>query len=257
MGWNRSNFFDRHLRRLRLKYWQSAAGRAPHMVSGELRKLRADARQIRREMDRILQVAELRLTQPFVGSDALRREPTADWAWRPNLWRVPVAPIGIVAAEDHAALDAETRIHHDGKTSEIALRQLRNTGAEDLSPFGLRIDVLAFGGSFVSLTIELPKEAARGLRLNQLVRLDLTVEAERPTQINARLNIRHGPNTEQLIVGLPSGDGEKTAEFDLAYTKLNERRVEQAWVDLFFDPPEMNQIILRDVAFSRRPRADL
>ena len=46
-------------------------------------------------------------------------------------------------------------------------------------------------------------------------------------------------------------------EFDLAYTKMNEKRIERMWVDLIFVGPEMNQIILRDVTFSRRPRAEL
>ena len=46
-------------------------------------------------------------------------------------------------------------------------------------------------------------------------------------------------------------------EFDLAYTKINEKRVEKLWVDLIFEGPEMNQIILRDVTVTRRPRAEL
>ena len=46
-------------------------------------------------------------------------------------------------------------------------------------------------------------------------------------------------------------------EFDLAYTKMNEKRVEKMWIDLIFEGPEMNQITFRDVTVSRRPRADL
>ena len=56
---------------------------------------------------------------------------------------------------------------------------------------------------------------------------------------------------------LPLGDEEVMVEFDLAYTKINEKRVERLWVDLIFEGPEMNQIILRDVTFGRRPRAEL
>jgi hypothetical protein len=33
--------------------------------------------------------------------------------------------------------------------------------------------------------------------------------------------------------------------------------VEKAWIDLIFEGPEMNEIILRDMTFSRRPRAPL
>ena len=46
-------------------------------------------------------------------------------------------------------------------------------------------------------------------------------------------------------------------DFDLAYTKINEKRVEKAWVDLIFEGPEMNQIVIRDLTLSRRPRAEL
>ena len=56
---------------------------------------------------------------------------------------------------------------------------------------------------------------------------------------------------------LPLNEEEVMVEFDLAYSKLNEKRVERLWVDLIFEGPEMNQVILRDVTFSRRPRADL
>jgi len=71
------------------------------------------------------------------------------------------------------------------------------------------------------------------------------------------LNIKHGPNVEQIVRELPLGDEQVMVEFDLAYTKVNEKRVERLWVDLIFEGPEMNQIILRDVTFSRRPRAEL
>ena len=52
-------------------------------------------------------------------------------------------------------------------------------------------------------------------------------------------------------------DRDQIAEFDLAYSGVNENRMTGAWVDIIFEGPEHNQIILRDVTFSRRPRADL
>ena len=80
---------------------------------------------------------------------------------------------------------------------------------------------------------------------------------EKPLEIFARLNIKHGPNVEQIVRELPLNAAEVAVEFDLAYTKINEKRVEKIWVDLIFEGPEMNQIILRDVTLTRRPRADL
>ena len=83
------------------------------------------------------------------------------------------------------------------------------------------------------------------------------VDLEQPLEIFARLNVRHGPNTEQLVRELQIIDGRSMVEFDLAYSNLNEKRVERAWVDLIFEGPQMNQITLRDITFSRRPRAEL
>jgi hypothetical protein len=87
--------------------------------------------------------------------------------------------------------------------------------------------------------------------------LDVIVEMEKPLEIFARLNIKHGPNVEQIVRELPLNEEEVMVEFDLAYSKMNEKRVERLWVDLIFEGPEMNQIILRDVTLSRRPRAEL
>lgn len=85
----------------------------------------------------------------------------------------------------------------------------------------------------------------------------MLVELEKPLEIFARLNIRHGPNTEQIVREMPLNEKDVFVEFDLAYTKLNEKRVERMWVDLIFEDPEMNQITLRDVTFARYPRAEL
>jgi Family of unknown function (DUF6478) len=97
----------------------------------------------------------------------------------------------------------------------------------------------------------------QGLKLRHLIRLSAIVEMEKPLEIFARLNIKHGPNLEQIVRELPLAEEEVMVEFDLAYTKMNEKRVEKLWIDLIFEGPEMNQIILRDVTLTRRPRAEL
>ncbi len=121
----------------------------------------------------------------------------------------------------------------------------------------MRMDVFRFDGSFLSVVIELPPDACRGLKRNHLIRLDSIVEMEKPLEIFARLNIRHGPNTEQIVRELPLHEDEVFVEFDLAYTKLNEKRVERMWLDLIFEGPEMNQITVRDITLARFPRAEL
>ena len=119
------------------------------------------------------------------------------------------------------------------------------------------MDVFRFDGSFLSLVLELPEDVVQGLTRRHLLRMDAVVEMEKPLEIFARLNVRHGPNTEQIVRELPLHDDDVFVEFDLAYTKMNEKRVEKVWIDLIFEGPEMNEIVLRDLTFSRRPRAEL
>ena len=69
------------------------------------------------------------------------------------------------------------------------------------------------------------------------------------------MNVKNGPNVEQFVRELPLTEDNVMVEFDLAYSNLNEKRIEKAWLDIIFENPEMNQVILRDLTFSRRLRA--
>ena len=187
----------------------------------------------------------------------MRKPPGTDWFWRPDLWKGPIPVPGFSSVPGKALVCSGATIFHDCRRSELTVRQIRNTREADIAPFGFRMDVFRFDGSFLSLVIDLPEDGARGLKLRHLLRMDVIVEMEKPLEIFARLNIKHGPNVEQIVRELPLNAEEVAVEFDLAYSKMNEKRVERLWVDLIFEGPEMNQIILRDVTFSRRPRAEL
>jgi hypothetical protein len=103
----------------------------------------------------------------------------------------------------------------------------------------------------------LPPEAVRGLKARHLVRVDAMIDADRPLKAYARLNVRHGPNVAQIVRELPRLAGEVVVEFDLAYAKLDDTRIERAWLDLIFNDAAMSGIALRDLVVSRRPRAEL
>lgn len=253
--------FDRLIERLvfrrTLKRWARNAALAPTVGLDQLRHLRLQARQLRREVDRVIHEAEFKLALPIMGSTALRRQPGTDWAWRPDLWRGPIPVPGIASVASRAQICEGTTLFHDCQHSELTMRQIRNTRQEDIAPFGFRLDVFKFSGSFLSLVLDLPAEAAHELKLRHLIRLDAIVEMEKPLEIYVRLNIKHGPNVEQIVRELPLKGNEVMVEFDLAYTKVNEKRVERLWLDLIFEGPSMNQIIIRDLNVSRRPRAEL
>jgi hypothetical protein len=251
------NFLDRLLHRWALSRWSRAARNAETSSFGALRDQRSRARRLRRQLDQVIQIGERRLTLPREGNQAFPKPENANWSWRPSLWRDRLTVPGVSSAPSGTRLASNVSLYHDCKFSELTLRQVRNTTETDLAAFGMRMDVFKFDGSYLSIAVDLPESAIEGLRRKHLLRLETIVEMEKPLEIFARLNIRHGPNTEQMVRELPLYAEDIRVEFDLAYTRINEQRISKIWVDLIFERPEMNQVTLRDLTFSRRQRAKL
>lgn len=248
---------DRLFHASALRRWRRAARGAEQTPLTELRSQRNQARTLRAHLDRLIHVADGRLALPAIGSSFFPRPHGTDWSWRPDLWRGPLPVPGISSVPNKSMLGDEVTLFHDCGSSELTLRQLRNTRESDLAPYGLRMDVFKFDGSFLSLVIDLPPAAGTGLTRSHLLRVDTIVETEKPLEIFARLNIRHGPNTEQMVRELPLHEEDVMVEFDLAYSNLNEKRIERLWLDLIFEAPDMNQVTLRDLTFARHHRAAL
>jgi len=247
---------DRLAERRVLKFWKRAAGQADTTGTEALRGLRARARRLRAELDRVIRATDARLARPYLGSNAMEPVFGADWQWRPDPWRLPLAPAGGAGQERNGRVAEGATLYHDCPLAEIGWRQQRNTGTQDLAPFGLMLDVLGFEGSFLSLALDLPAAAAAGLGHDHIFRADFTGQAERPLTLFLRLNIRNGPNTAQLASRTTLGPG-CAAEFDLTEARFNERRVEKLWLDIIFEAPAMNAVTLRDLTLSRRRRAEL
>ncbi|PVA10155.1 hypothetical protein DC366_10920 [Pelagivirga sediminicola] len=252
----RSAVVDWIVHRRAVRRWARAARRAPEMPLAELRHERSMARKLLYSLHEMAAIADSRLALPMIGSNAFAKPHGTDWSWRPSLWCLPLASPGMSSAPSKSKLGDELTLFHDCTRSELTLRQIRNTREADLAPFGLRMDVFAFDGSFLSVVLDLPHGAVDGLKKSHLLRMSTIIELEKPLEIFARLNIKHGPNTEQIVRELPLHEDEAIVEFDLAYTSLNEKRIERAWIDLIFENPEMSQVTLRDLTFSRRPRAE-
>ena len=85
--------------------------------------------------------------------------------------------------------------------------------------------------------------------------------AQSSVTIYGRLNIGHGPNTDELLRHLgdlvPGVPTTRVIEFDLHYLDINERRLERMWLDLIFETPQMNSVRIRDLFLSRHLRADM
>ncbi|MDV7141336.1 DUF6478 family protein [Tropicimonas sp. TH_r6] len=237
-----------------LEHWTRLADHAGSLDFSELKAARTRAGELRREIDRLCRAADGRM----VGiSPALTTPAEADWSWRPDAFRLANPTPGFSGIPSGTAVSPEITLYHDCKVNEISLRQVRNRTASDIAPFGLQMDVFRFDGSFLSLAVPLPEEATNGLLRRHLVGLRMLLRLERPLELFARVNVRHGPNTEQKVREIRAESGEVTFEFDLAYTEMNERMVEKAWLDLIFESPEMNQVEIRDMTMYRRPRAEM
>jgi Family of unknown function (DUF6478) len=257
MAGRSAQFLDRwHLRKVQAR-WAHAAEVASEMDSFALRALRAEARGMRRQIDRFVQAADMRLGSSAFRASVPQMPLGTDWVWRPDAWRGPLAEPGVVAKGDRTPIGEDRALYHDCPLGEVVARQVRNAGEADGAPFGLSIDVFGFQGSFLSLAMNLPEAGVTGLKSRHLVKAELVLESDRPVRAFARLNIKHGPNLAQLVSDLSSDGREKVAEFDLAYGDIHDNRVERAWLDLIFNNVAMTNITLRDVVLSRRPRAEL
>lgn len=236
--------------------WQRLADRAGRIHPTRLALLRGRAIEMRRQIDRLVHAADVALEQPPAPADACL-PPGTDWVWRPGPWLGRMALPGLASTGSGTPCGADVRLFHDCPHHEIGLRQRRNPGGDGLPPFAMDLSVFGFEGSFLSLVIDLPDAAVQGLGRHHLLRLDARVEAERPSGLFARLNLRHGPNVEQLVRHLPALQGGRVVEFDLADMKWSRKRIEALWLDLILETPAMNRIALRDLMLSRHPRAPL
>ncbi len=237
--------------------WERAAEMAGALDLASLENLRFRARSLRTRLDRALHLVEARLSQPDEAAGRLALPLHADWAWRPTPWAGPVFPTGHAAAADGTEVSPDTKLFHDCPLMECNLHQVRNTGTEDGAPYALALDVLGFEGSFLSLAVELPDDGSDGLKRRHVIGVTLDIAAEQPLEFFARLNVRHGPNTEQFVLEGTLKDARQELEFDLGYSSIDEGMVTRAWVDLILEGPEMNRVLFRDVTMSRRPRAEL
>jgi hypothetical protein len=251
------SLIGRLLHKLTVVRWRAASREAANADLTSLAAQNQMAQRLLRPLRKLSTEAESRLALPRIGSSTFPRPAGTDWSWRPKAWRISVPERGTAPAAPKTALTDEILIFHDCSRAEISLRQTRNIREDDLAPFSVVLEVFHFEGTYLSLVIEVPPSSCEGLRRRHLIQLAAVIEREQPTNIHARLNVKHGPNTEQVLLTLPNDGPETMVEFDLAYSQLNERRADRMWIDLMIETPRMNQITLRDLTLSRYPRAEI
>lgn len=177
------------------------------------------------------------------------------WLWRPDLWTTQSTVPGLSGADSGSKLGAQTALFHDCPLRQITLRQSPAPVPDAPVPYQLALDVQRFDGSYLSLALDLPENLARSLTGSHILTLGADLVAEHPMAIFARINLQSGPNVEKIVLDLPGGAGPHRLAFDLAHVPMSPGGVTKAWLDLIFDSPAFNQVVLRDLSVRRTPRA--
>ena len=240
-----------------LKRWQRALKSPRDLSAAELRRMTNDMQNMRDRLDQMAATAGSELLTRGSQHDGIDRPDQCDWAMRPAPWRERMRPHGIVGLHSPTSLPGGVTLYHDATRSRMSLRQDKVPANLSGAPFGLVLEVYEMDGSFVSLVQDLPPEALQGLTRDHFIAVQLVADRDQPVEIYARLNVQHGPNVEQMVRQFEFKDLHGRAEFDLAYSKINEKRLEKAWLDLIVEGPEMTRIALWDMAVLRAPRADI
>ncbi|MEP0963184.1 MAG: DUF6478 family protein [Roseobacter sp.] len=227
------------------------------IASRTLARSRRHPNSFRKLLGKKIHITEDGLSLPVIDPNCRWMPHNADWAWRPGIWRNPLFACDLSSIADKSKLSDDITLFHDCPAPDLHLSQQSNKRHNICAPSGLRFEIFEFSGSFLSLAIDYPKDAIDGLKRNHILRVAAVIEMAQPLTVFARLNIQHGPNTEQILREFSLEDIETSVEFDLAYADLNEKRIEGAWLDLIFEAPKQNRITLRDLTFSRRPRAQV
>lgn len=248
--WN--SWLPRLIRRRALALWYEAPQVLSQLAPSESARLITDAKTLHSALSKTLAHRPERKAPP------LDLPLQAEWGCRAGFLTTSVETPHVARPETGTVIAPDLRLYHDCLQREIIVTQ--NPHSSGPMPYSITLETLAFEGSFLSLVIELPPEAVQGLRVRHVVSAQLRIWAERDTRLFARINVRHGPNTEQQVnqIDLTAQDWQdRLVEFDLAYTRIAEKRVESMWLDLIVEKPAMNRVILGDVVLSRRPRAEI
>lgn len=256
MAFQGGGFLEKQKLRRAMRRATDLALGAHRLNPDELEQARRDLQRTRQSVDKAdhaveWAMAERQAAEPIDGPEQ------CDWAWRPQPWTHPVAPHGRVAFPSPATVDSKVTLYHDCPHPELSYRQVPNTRPASASRYAIGMDVYRFSGSFISLVLDLPEPSYAGLTLSHFFAIRLDIDLEQELEIYARLNLQHGPNTEQLVREMDVQGGFALAEFDLAYTQINEKRMEKIWLDLIFEAPKMNRMTIWDVVMTRAPRADV
>ncbi|MBF9059484.1 hypothetical protein HKCCSP123_09860 [Rhodobacterales bacterium HKCCSP123] len=257
MSHERFGFLGKFAQPQNVGRWSRALKSPSTLTTRDLSSMHAEMLTLRDSLERMAGTARTELLARVGAADGILRPDQCDWAERSAPWRQRIHPRGHVDFGSPLPIGGGVTLFHDATQADVSLRQDPSPAGIVGPVFGLVLEVYRFDGSFLSIVQDLPEAAIRDLTLNHFFGVQLRISREQPLEIYARLNVQHGPNLEQIVRQFRIENDRGVAEFDLAYSAINEKRVEKAWLDLILEGPEMNRVALWDMVMIRAPRADI
>jgi hypothetical protein len=249
-------FLGRAISTASFKFWRRRLQRAAREKTAKLRQQRREALTLQTQLADVLERINDELHHRLGDSKTYWHGSTMLWSWRPELWTMRCPSRSGPVMQSGARLTSNTKVFFDGGDRAVIFKQLRNDISQGFAPYGVALELFQFDGSFLSLAIDLPDSLCGTFAKDKLIDLSGAIFAERATGFTVRLNIKHGPNTEQLIQAHDINWSNIGVEFDIEHLKINVNRVEKIWFDLVFETPNFNRISHTDLVFSKRPRGE-
>lgn len=228
------------------RFWSTALKSIDDIPKARLRKLSAEARRLSKLLSRFERHAHTRL-EPRQSTPLI---PGATWARRVDVFAERISPSGYAPLTNNTQISETVTAFTDDPLAVVGVRQAPNANGDHC----VILDIHHLGGSFLSLAIGLGAEVAKELGKDNLLRVHLDCHTEKNVEILLRLNLRSGPNTEQVIRHYAPG---QDVDFDLFYVDFEPERMSDAWIDLMLPPHAMNRIEIRDMVIAKLPRADI
>jgi len=231
------------------KYWAEMLEVIPSASETELSRYRKEANKLAAHLHRF----ELALAQRLGERTFAQLSPDAEWGYRAEPFALPMDPPAYAPVTNDTRLSRDVSAFTDDPDAVVSLRQIATGDSAD-QPFSVILDIERLGGTFFSLAIGLGEQAARSFTKNDLIGVHIDIGFEHPTTPLVRLNLRSGPNTERITRPFEPG---KPVDFDLFYLEFDTARMSDAWVDIILSPQSNTRITLKDIAITRRPRAEI
>ena len=133
--------------------------------------------------------ADRRTDQLRQGKTQMKMSGDADWGWRPDVFATRPGQMSPVVKSARHDVGTSIAVHHNDTDPELIVRQFKNMGVDDLAPFGLFVATYEFKGSFLSLAIDFPSEAATGLTINHIFEVEGKPSLDHSMPVLVRLNV--------------------------------------------------------------------